>query len=226
MLWFRRPLGGLFGGMNRSLCSGTWTPSSHSNWNGCVVDRGGANAPDPRNYDTNVVAPTPSIVATLYSAEQYSACPQAARGLSYDWTAMNTLVNNMAANGSTNQALGLQLGWLSLVGGGPFTAPPMTFGYTYQQVMIILTDGLNTADRWYSNQSSIDARQQLTCNNIKAAGITLYTIQVNTDGDATSTLLKNCASDSGKFFLLTSANQILTTFNSIGSSISKLRITK
>ena len=32
-----------------------------------------------------------------------------------------------------------------------------------------------------------------TCNNIKAAGITLYTIQVNTGGEPTSTLLQNCA---------------------------------
>ena len=33
----------------------------------------------------------------------------------------------------------------------------------------------------------------MTCNNIKAAGITLYTMQVNTGGDPTSTLLQNCA---------------------------------
>ena len=33
-----------------------------------------------------------------------------------------------------------------------------------------------------------------TCANIKAAGITIYTIQVNTGGDPTSTLLQNCAS--------------------------------
>ena len=33
-----------------------------------------------------------------------------------------------------------------------------------------------------------------TCANIKAAGVTIYTIQVNTGGDPTSTLLQNCAS--------------------------------
>ncbi len=85
---------------------------------------------------------------------------------------------------------------MSLVGGGPYPTPPaMDPNYTYQKVIILLTDGLNTQDRWYTSQSSIDARQQLTCNNIKAAGITLYTIQVNTGGDPTSTLLQNCASD-------------------------------
>jgi von Willebrand factor type A domain-containing protein len=102
----------------------------------------------------------------------------------------------------------------------------MASGYQYSQVIILLTDGLNTQDRWYTNQSSIDARQQMTCTNIKNSGIILYTIQVNTDGDPTSTLLQNCASDSSKFFLLTSANQIITTFNQIGTNLSQLRIAK
>ena len=53
---------------------------------------------------------------------------------------------------------------------------------------------MNTQNRWYTSQTSIDARaDRSTCNNINAAGITLYTIQVNTGGDPTSTLLQNCA---------------------------------
>lgn len=204
----------------------TWTVPNHNTWNGCVVDRGGANAPNTANYDTNVVAPTTSITATLFSAEQYSSCPQAVMGLSYNWSAMTTLVNNMSPNGNTNQAIGLALGWMSLTGGGPFTAPAMDPNYTYQQVIIILTDGLNTQDRWYTSQSSIDARQTLTCSNIKAAGITLYTIQVNTGGDPTSTLLQQCASTSDKFFLLMSSSEIVTTFNTIGTNLSRLYVAK
>src|ERR1700736_5803289 len=146
--------------------------------------------------------------------------------LSYNWSRMTTLVNNMSPGGHTNQAIGLALGWMSLVGGGPFTAPAMDPSYKYQQVIVLLTDGLNTQDRWYGNGSSVspqvDARQQITCNNVNAASITLYTVQVNTDGSPTSTLLQNCAGspgkypDSGKFFLLTSASQIVSTFNQIG----------
>ncbi|MGA7973114.1 MAG: VWA domain-containing protein, partial [Pseudolabrys sp.] len=214
---------------NKSSClayNGTWTPKSHQNWNGCVVDRGDTNGPNTGDYDTNITAPTTSISATLYAAEQYSYCPQAATGLSDDWDAMNTLVSNMQPAGNTNQAIGLQLGWLTLTGGGPFDVPTESTNYTYQKVIILLTDGLNTQDRWYNNQSDIDARQEMTCNNIKAAGVTLYTIQVNTSGDPTSTLLQNCASSPDKFFLLTSADQIVTTFNAIGSNLSKLRVVK
>ena len=205
----------------------TTTTTNHNTWNGCVTDRGTNAGPSSGNYDTNVVAPSTSNVATLFAAEQYSACPQAIMPLSYDWTGMATLVNNMSPNGNTNQAIGLAHGWMSLVGGGPYPTPPaMDPNYTYTQVIILLTDGLNTQNRWYSNQSSIDARQQLTCNNIKAAGITLYTIQVNTGGDPTSSLLRNCASSSDKFFLLTTAGAILTTFNTIGTNLTKLRVAK
>jgi hypothetical protein len=139
---------------------------------------------------------------------------------------MTTLVNSMSPGGYTNQAIGLALGWMSLVGGGPFVVPAMEANYKYQQVIILLTDGLNTQDRWYSSASSIDARQQMTCDNVKAAGITLYTVQVNTDGDPTSTLLQGCASDKSKFFLLTSANQMVATFNQIGTALSNLRVAK
>jgi Flp pilus assembly protein TadG len=204
----------------------TWTPNSHSTWNGCITDRGNSNAPGQQNYDENVNAPVAGVNASLFPAEQYGSCPLQLKGLSYDWTAMNTMVNQMTPNGNTNQAIGLVWGWMSLVGGGPLTVPAMDSNYQYQQVIILLSDGLNTQDRWYSNASSIDTRQRATCTNAKAAGITIYAVQVNTGGDPTSTLLQNCASDSGKFFLLTSASEIVTTFQTIGNAISKLHIAK
>jgi Flp pilus assembly protein TadG len=191
-----------------------WTPANHSTWNGCITDR-------DQNFDTTNDAPVAG--ATLYPAEQYGSCPSSLMGLSYDWTALSNKINAMQANGNTNQAIGLQMGWQSLTA-APFTVPAMDPNYKYKQVIILLTDGLNTEDRWYTNQSSIDTRQQKTCDNVKAAGITIYTVQVNTGGDPTSTLLQNCASDASKFFLLTSSTQIVGTFNQIGTAISNLRI--
>jgi len=186
-----------------------------------------------------VTEPTTNIAATLFPAEQYGSCAQSMMGLSYDWSAMATEVSNMQPNGSTNQPIGLVWGWQSLAGGGPLSAPALDPNYQYQQAIILLSDGLNTQDRWYGNGSSlgtsddakIDARMydssgNGTCANIKAAGITIYTIQVNTGGDPTSTLLKNCASSSDKFFLLTSADQIVTAFNAIGTNLTKLRVAK
>ncbi len=223
----------------------TWRPAAntyatpaHSTWNGCVADRGNTSGPDTtNNYDTNVGATVSGTQSSYFPAQQYSVCNSTSTGLqpmmalTYDWTALGNLVNAMVANGSTNQAVGLVEGWQSLAGGGPFpAAPALDPNYTYQQVIILLTDGLNTQDRWYGDGSStstqVDARQSLTCTNIKNAGITIYTIQVNTDGSPTSTLLQNCATDTSKFFLLTSANEIVTTFNTIGTNLAKLRIAK
>jgi Flp pilus assembly protein TadG len=218
---------------NNGYYEHAWVVNATSTWNGCITDRGTISAPSTGNYDQNVIAPTPGTPGTLYPADQYSYCTLPIMGLSYNWSAMSSLVNQMTPNGATNQPIGLVWGWLSLVGGGPLTAPAQEAGYTYTNVIILLSDGLNTQDRWYGNGSAtstqVDARMYNssgngTCANIKAAGIVIYTIQVNTGGDPTSTLLRNCATDSGKFFLLTSANQIITTFNTIGTNLTKLRI--
>jgi Flp pilus assembly protein TadG len=207
----------------QSTCTannGTWTPKNHNTWTGCVMDR-------DQNYDTTNTAPTTG--STLFPAEQYSYCPVPLMGLSYDWTALGSKIDAMKPNGGTNQAIGLAWGWQSLTS-PPLTVPALDPNYHYQQIIILLTDGLNTQDRWYGNGSSpssqVDARQQILCSNIKAAGITIYAVQVNTDGDPTSTLLQQCASDSSKFFLLTSSSEIITTFNSIGTSISQLHLSR
>jgi Flp pilus assembly protein TadG len=203
--------------------SKTWTHKNHNTWNGCITDR-------DQNYDT--INTAPSTGSTLFPAEQYSYCPAATiMGQSYNWTALNSLVDTMTANGSTNQAIGLAWGWQSLTQSTPLNAPALDSNYQYQQIIILLTDGLNTQDRWYGNGSTtstqVDARQQILCTNIKAAGITVYTVQVDiNNSDPKSTLLQNCASDANKFFLLTSANQIVTTFDTIGTSLAQLHLSK
>ena len=73
------------------------------------MDRGNRAAPDTtNNYDTNVASPDVTSNSSLYPAEQYSPCPQAMMGLSYDWTTMTSMVNNMSPNGNTNQPIGMQ----------------------------------------------------------------------------------------------------------------------
>ena len=204
---------------NKTSCQShfkTWTPANHNTWNGCVTDR-------DQNYDTlNTV---PSTGSTKVVAEQYSSCPAAAMGLSYDWSSLNAKIDTLAPAGNTNQGIGLVWGWQTLTA-APFTVPSKDPNYQYKEIIILLSDGLNTQNRWYSSASPIDTRQSITCSNIKAANITIYTVQVNTGGDPTSNLLKNCATDVNKFFLLTSANQIVTTFNTIGTSLQQLYLSK
>ena len=65
-----------------------------------------------------------------------------------------------------------------------------------------------------------------TCANIKAAGVTIYTIHVNTGGDPMSTLLQNCASGTDKFWMVTSSSGLGTVFNAIGTNLTQLRVAK
>jgi Flp pilus assembly protein TadG len=221
---------------------GSCSAANHNTWNGCVTDRGGTSAPDSNNYDQNVTAPG-STAASKFPAEQYDACPVAMMGLNYNWTAMNSLVDSMQPNGGTNQPIGLVWAWQSLVGGGPLTAPAKDSNYTYNDVIILMSDGLNTQDRWYGTGTSVSASVDNrmynanssgagTCANIKNSGVTLYTIQVNTGGDALSTIMQNCAggpdkfSDTTKFFQVTTASGLGTVFTSIGTNLTKLRVAR
>ena len=63
-----------------------------------------------------------------------------------------------------------------------------------------------------------------TCANVKAAGITIYAVHVNTDGDPKSTLLENCATSKDKFWMVTSASGLGSVFTEIGTELTKLRI--
>jgi len=209
----------------------TWTASTNKNaWNGCVTDR-------DQPYDTTNDAPTG---AARYPAFQYNACPAAILGMTtaYGSTNVKTLkdkIDTLSPNGGTNQAIGMAWAWRTLqIGSDPFPAPAKDSNYKYTDAIILLSDGMNTIDRWYGNGSSwspdVDDRQKLLCTNIKAPvngkqQTVIYTIQVNTDGDPESAVLKSCA-DSGNFYPTSTASGIATAFTAIGNSLNKLRVSK
>ncbi|MBC7585762.1 MAG: TadE/TadG family protein [Tardiphaga sp.] len=217
-----------------------WTPNNRNTWSGCIADR-------TQDYDTKNSAPVTGTTASLFPAEQYyenreSYCAtgnspflQTVTPLSYDWSTLKSGIDAMQGTGGTNQPIGMALAWQSLGQTAPFNAPAEEVNYTYVKAIILLSDGLNTENRWpeYGNGSSqtgtmIDDRQKTLCDNIKAAGVTIYTIQVNTGSpaDPTSSVLQYCASNSGNFYLVTAASQTVTAFNSIYNSLSQLRVAK
>jgi Flp pilus assembly protein TadG len=199
----------------------TWVPDNHNTWNGCITDR-------DQPYDTTNAAPTNS--ATRFPTEQYNECPVAIMPLSYNWTALKTKIDAMQPKGNTNTTIGLEWGWHSLTQGAPLNAPAEDSKYQYNKVIIFMTDGSNTQNRWDDSdydgdlkQQAIDNRMKLACKNVKDAGITIYTIQM-IDGNAQ--LLKDCASSSDKYFKITSASQTVSVFTQIGTNLSRLRVAK
>jgi Flp pilus assembly protein TadG len=191
-----------------------WTPDPRSTWNGCVNDR------DQNNDVTNT--PTlPGSPATLFRAHQASNCPASAMPLSEDWAALNAKIDQMTPAGNTNVTIGLAWGFQMLSPVEPFNAPAPALDL--DKVIVLMTDGENTQNRWSSSSSSIDARTKKACDNVKAANIKLYTVRV-IDGDVT--LLKGCATKPSMFYDVQQAVELTSVFSSIAQNLANLRITK
>ncbi|HTC96603.1 MAG TPA: pilus assembly protein [Bradyrhizobium sp.] len=205
----------------------TWshTPSTNkSKWNGCVTDRDQSN---------DVSSTAPSSQSTEFPADQDASCPAATvLPLTYNWTNINNTINQMSPLGGTNQTIGLQWGWLSLLQQSPLNAPAEDSTKQYQHIIILFTDGLNTLNRWSGTGQNgtgaqVDARMKMLCSNIKATGVTIFTVQIDTSGtDGVSPVLPACATDASHFFMLTSASQIASAFQQIGVEITKLRVAR
>ncbi len=148
--------------------------------------------------------------------------------LGYNWTDLGNQVDAMVAGrldqSDNRSGLGLAGALRPAI---PLNAPALPANTT--RYIIILSDGLNTQDRWYGdgvNQStSVDSRMTLVCNNAKADGIIIYALFVDIGGtQGNSTVLQNCATDSSKYYDLTSASQINAAFTAIGQQITNLRV--
>jgi hypothetical protein len=178
-----------------------------------------------QSHDTKPT--TPSGASTNFPAENSTSCvPSVMKGtLGYDWTALHNSVDAMTAGGSTNQVIGLAWGMQALTQGTPLNAP--AFDPDATNVIILMSDGLNTQNRWYGDGSSqnaqIDARMALACTEAKARNIEIYTILVMAGN---STVLQNCASSPSKYFALTTAGAIITTFNQIGQQLANLHLSR
>ena len=191
-------------------------------WSGCVTDR-------DQNYDVQNSNPAGASGAEIPADNPAFGCPPQIMPLGHDWATMNSLIDQMTPLGETNLTIGLVYGWQALSTGPPLNAPGLP--PNTNQAIVFMTDGFNTANRWNNvlfgsgTTAAIDARTALVCSNIKAAGITVYTIQVDTGGDSPpSTLLQNCASDTSKWFYLQDPTQLVTVFTQIGTQLSQLRI--
>ena len=201
---------------SKSSCqsnNGTWTPASHSTWNGCVMDR-------DQNNDVKATA-TGDGAAVKYRAHQAANCPTAMMALSTDWTALNAKIDAMTPTGNTNVTIGMQMAWQTLTEAAPFNAPAVA--PDLDKVIILLTDGVNTQNRWTSTTSSINSRTQKACDNARAANIKVYTVRV-IDGNAS--LIQNCATKPDMYFNVQQALQLNSAFGSIAQNLANLRLAK
>ena len=201
---------------SRTTCQNAgkiWTTAARSTWNGCVWDR-------DQNYDVSNTAPDASAAAK-FRAHQAGSCPAAMMPLNTDWTALHGKINDMTPAGNTNVTIGMSWAWQTLSSVEPMNAPAAS--PDLDKVVILLTDGQNTQNRFTTSASSIDSRTAKACENAKADNMKVYTVRV-IDGNAD--LLRNCATKPDMYYDVDDAADLNSVFASIAQNLANLRISK
>ena len=199
-------------------------------------------------YDGSTSSTSGSYNSTGTCAESSSGADptnaQRIMPLSNDKNALKARVNALTDRGGTAGQLGTAWAWYLISpkwqsiwpsASCPAAYSELTTMNSYGQprlrkIAILMTDGeYNTTGG--SQQSSKSATTTISnnavtiCNNMKAAGITVYTVGFDLDGNqlAISTL-SNCASGPEYFFNTTTGDELRQAFREIALQISTLRI--
>ncbi len=203
-----------------------------SSWKGCITDR-------KQPYDVQLptfLSGEGQYWADLCDSSKSDGTPALAPAiaLTSDYAALRTAIGGLTPTGNTNVGIGVAWGMEALTPSGPLGGTTLAVGdATVDKVMIVLTDGLNTQNRWdqqicyfswwcNDGAAKIDARLSAACTNAKTAGIKVYTVRV-IDGNAD--LLKGCASKDSFFYDVLKAEDLAPAFKAIGESIASPRIT-
>jgi Flp pilus assembly protein TadG len=200
-----------------------------TNWKGCITDR-------KQPYDAQLptfLTGDGQYWADLCDSSKSDGSPALApvMALTTDYSALRTAIDGLNPTGNTNVGIGVAWGMEALTPGGPLGGTTLAVGdTTVDKVMIVLTDGLNTQNRWdkvvcfliwCTGTDKIDARMSAACESAKTAGIKVYTVRV-IDGNAD--LLKACASKDSFFYNVLKAEDLAPAFKAIGESIATIRI--
>ena len=73
-------------------------------------------------------------------------------------------------------------------------------------------------------EDELDSRLALLCTNVKAAGISVYTIMLQVNTPALQDLFRNCASNPAFFFESPTSDDLQGIFETIANDLAQLRI--
>jgi hypothetical protein len=170
--------------------------------------------------------------------------------LTTNLASLKTTIANMTAVGDTNIPMGLMWGWHTISPNAPF-GDGVAYGTAKTtKIIILMTDGQNedtsnsnsnasyysgigyiwqnrigiTSGTTAQRQTALDARETLVCNNMKAQGIVIYTVRVETTGAATA--LQGCATNTSDFYDVSDPSQLDDVFQTIAGQIANLHLSK
>lgn len=185
-------------------------------WQGCIADRD-----QPYDASADPYEPARREQTGYRPVECYSGTLTSILPLTVDFSAVRRTVGDMQPGGNTNVTIGIVWGIASLVPHAPLPETRWPAKDDLNRVMIVLTDGDNTENRWGRNPTAMDTRTRLACRAAKAEGITVYAVRVV---DGNENLIRDCASDPSKYFDVQQVDQLLPTFKAMATDIAKLRL--
>ena len=208
---------------------GSWTNTKWSSWSGCVEDRDKDPSVNHDVLDTvpdNTTSTNTSARRTKYPARNCDDNDlRRLTPLTANWTTLRDEVDAMQPAGWTNITIGLAWGWHVLSPTERYTEGAAYGTENLTKYIILMTDGDNTRNRYASCNgcSGINDRTEVVCTNIKNAGIKIYSIRLIA-GNAD--LIRDCATNPSMYYDVQNAGQLSNVFNSIGSEIASLHLSK
>ncbi|MGD9846357.1 MAG: pilus assembly protein TadG-related protein, partial [Variibacter sp.] len=188
-----------------------YAQTTRAAWTGCLTDR-------------NMPADTQGDGSALYPAAKCGTGSLATIApLTTKFDSLRKTIAAMAPSGNTNLTIGLAWGLTTLTPNAPIGGDAAAFGTKQlQKIMILLTDGDNTQNRYTSNPSSIDARARKACDEVKGKNVKLYTIRVI---EGNRSLLQSCATSGDTYKEVANADELGPVFKQITNEIAGIRLT-
>lgn len=149
--------------------------------------------------------------------------------LSGDKDSLNSHIDTLGADGLTAGHLGTAWAWYMLspkwntiwgggIQAGDYGDPKL------KKIAVLMTDG--EYNRQYSGSSSTTQARAI-CANMKAAGLTVYSVVFQlVAGSEAETTMRQCATSSAHFFNAQSGEELRQTFREIALQITTLRLSK
>ena len=216
-----------------------------SRWMGCVGVRSGGRHLLDDSYNTEATRIQALHRHTPHEVlpgnwDESAWCPDTITPLTNDYNQLNLAVGGLFGTDRTYIPAGLIWGQRVLSPKAPFTESADTAANPKRQVMILMSDGQNTAYLQGGDEhESIPYVQDLSqkeqadgeeppntnqetaalCTSIKAEGIEIYTIAFQVEDAQTKNLLKKCASHPRNFIDAASNQALIASFDNISESL-------